>query len=78
LKQSERHRLAHLFRNAHAIIKINSPFRDYVWLCQLGKEIEVGQTYDNVHESDAEELTTENAAIQTENDINFGYVDYFQ
>ena len=49
-----------------------------MWLCQLGKEIEVGQTYDNVHESDAEELTTENAAIQTENDINFGYVDYFQ
>ena len=51
-----------------------------MWLCQLGKkkEIEVGQTYDNVHESDAEELTIENAAIQTENDINFGYVDYFQ
>jgi len=33
------------------------------------KGIEVAQTYDNIHESDAEEPTTEDAAIQTKNAI---------
>ena len=32
LKQSERHRISNLFRNANAIIKNNRPFIDYVWL----------------------------------------------
>jgi hypothetical protein len=35
LKSSEVHRLAFLFRNAHAIAKQNRPLADYEWLCQV-------------------------------------------
>ena len=31
------HRLAYLFRNAHAIAKQNKPLTDYKWLCQDDK-----------------------------------------
>jgi hypothetical protein len=37
LKSSEVHRLAFLFRNAHAIAKQNRPLTDYKWLCQVDK-----------------------------------------
>jgi hypothetical protein len=37
LKSSEVHRLAFLFRNAHAIGKQNRPLTDYKWLCQVEK-----------------------------------------
>ena len=49
LKQSERHRLAHLFRNTHAIVKHNRPLSDFHWLCSLDKMkgLDIGNTYLN-------------------------------
>lgn len=49
LKSAERHKLAFLFRNAHAIAKNNRPLSDYTWLCEIDKAkgIEIGQTYLN-------------------------------
>ena len=49
LKAAERHKLAFLFRNAHAIAKNNRPLSDYAWLCEIDKAkgIDIGQTYMN-------------------------------
>ena len=43
------HRLVHLFRNVHALVKYRRPFTDFVWMCQLDekKGLDVGQTYRN-------------------------------
>ena len=47
LKSSEVHRLAYLFRNAHAIAKQNRPLTDYKWLCHIDKSkgLDIGNTY---------------------------------
>ena len=49
LKESERHKLAYLFRNAHAVIKNNRPLSDYKWLCSMDKMkgLDIGDTYLN-------------------------------
>jgi hypothetical protein len=46
LKSSEVHRLAYLFRNAHAIAKQNRPLTDYKWLCHIDKSkgLDIGNT----------------------------------
>ena len=51
LKFSEVHRLAYLFRNAHAIAKQNRPLTDYKWLCQVDKSkgLDIGNTYQTEH-----------------------------
>ena len=49
LHVANRHRIAVLFRNAHAVIKQNKALTDYKWLCELdrAKGIDVGKTYLN-------------------------------
>ena len=49
LHQANRHRIAVLFRNAHAVIKQNKALTDYKWLCDLdrAKGVDVGNTYLN-------------------------------
>lgn len=49
LKQAERHRVAYLFRNVHAVGKQNCPISDYKWLCELdhAKNLDIGNTYVN-------------------------------
>ena len=49
LLQSNRHRMAYLFRNAHAVAKQNKPLTDYKWLCDIdrAKGLDVGETYMN-------------------------------
>ena len=51
LKSSEAHRLAYLFRNAHAIAKQNRPLTDYKWLCQVDKSkwLDISNTYQTEH-----------------------------
>ena len=51
LKSSEVHRLAYLFRNAHAIAKLNTPLTDYKWLCKVDKSkgLDIGNTYQTEH-----------------------------
>ena len=42
-------RLAHLFRNTHALVMNRRPFTDFVFLCTLDekKGVDIGQTYRN-------------------------------
>lgn len=49
MKSAERHRLVHLFRNAHAVGKNGRPLRDYTWLCQCtaANGVDIGKTYLN-------------------------------
>lgn len=49
LKAAERHRLAFLFRNVHAVAKNNRPLSDYTWLCHIdqAKGLDIGQSYLN-------------------------------
>ena len=49
LKASERSRLVHLLRNAHAVAKNNRPLSDYTWLCEIdrAKQLDIGSTYIN-------------------------------
>lgn len=49
LKAAERHKLAYLFRNAHAVAKKNRPLSDYTWLCTIdkAKDLDIGETYIN-------------------------------
>ena len=49
LHQAKRHKLAYLFRNAHAVAKQNMPLSDYQWLCDIDKAkgLDVGDTYLN-------------------------------
>ncbi|XP_053385072.1 zinc finger protein 862-like [Mercenaria mercenaria] len=49
MKSAERHRLAYLFRNIHAVAKNNRPLTDYTWLCKVDKAkgLDLGDTYLN-------------------------------
>ncbi|XP_052243150.1 zinc finger protein 862-like [Dreissena polymorpha] len=49
LKSAERHVIASLFRNAHAVAKKGRPLSDYVWLCEAmaAQGVEIGSTYLN-------------------------------
>ncbi|XP_052787904.1 zinc finger protein 862-like [Mya arenaria] len=49
LKQAERNKLQHLFRNAHAVAKRGRPLRDYKWLCECTEAhgVKLGDTYKN-------------------------------
>jgi hypothetical protein len=49
LKQAERHKVAYLFRNSHAVAKQNRPISDYKWLCKVdqAKKLDIGNTYVN-------------------------------
>ena len=44
LQQANRHRMAYLFRNAHAVAKQNKPLTDYKWPCDIdrAKGLDVG------------------------------------
>ena len=46
-EQAVMHRLALLFRNAHAIAKAGRPFTDMEWMCALDKKkgLDVGASY---------------------------------
>jgi hypothetical protein len=52
LKEGMRTRMTTLFRNAHAIARMNRPYTDYVWLCHLDAtkgnlDLGVSSTYIN-------------------------------